>query len=193
MSIHFIDCGTSGGIHGKDFGFSLMIGGDHTAFIAAEPIFKALAMDQGYAHLGPSGAGHYVKMVHNGIEYALLQAYAEGFHVLKNGSYDNFDLEKICSVWNSGSIVRSWIVELARQVFEKDQTFTNVSGHIFENKTGQWMIEEARERNIPVKTIMQSLDIRAWSRATGGNYATKIVAMLRQQFGGHPIKKPDDV
>lgn len=188
VKVHFLDCGTSGGVHGKDLGFSLMIGGDQAAFLAAEPIFKALAADQGYAYLGPSGTGHYVKMVHNGVEYALLQAYAEGFQLLKEGAYKDLDLEKVCRVWNGGSIVRSWIVELARQVFEKDQSLMSIGGQIGENKTGQWTIDEARERMIPVKTLEQALAIRAWSREMGGNYATKVVAMLRNQFGGHPVK-----
>lgn len=158
--------------------------------MSAEPVFKALAADQGYAYFGPSGAGHYVKMVHNGVEYALLQAYAEGFQLLHEGAYKDIDLEKVCRVWNGGSIVRSWIVELARQVFEQDQNLTAIGGQIGENKTGQWTVDEARERGIPVKTLEQALAIRAWSRETGGNYATKVVAMLRNQFGGHSVKRP---
>ncbi len=189
INVHFLDCGTSGGVHGKDLGFSLMIGGDQADFLAIEPIFKSLAADQGYAYLGQSGSGHYVKMVHNGVEYALLQAYAEGFQLLKEGAYKDLDLEKVCQVWNGGSIVRSWIVELARQVFEKDQDLTTIGGQIEENKTGQWTVDEARERMVPVKTLEQALAIRAWSRETGGNYATKVVAMLRNQFGGHSVKK----
>lgn len=193
INVHFLDCGTSGGLHGEQYGFSLMVGGDKPAFLAAEAIFKALAADQGYAYLGPSGAGHYVKMVHNGVEYALLQAYAEGFHLLKEGAYHDLDLEQVCRVWNGGSIVRSWLVELARQVFEKDQALTSIGGQIGENKTGRWTVDDALEHKIPVKTLEQALAIRAWSRETGGNYATKVVAMLRNQFGGHPVKKGSDV
>lgn len=193
INVHFLDCGTSGGVHGKELGFSLMVGGDESAFMTVKPVFEALAADQGYAYLGPSGAGHYVKMVHNGVEYALLQAYAEGFHLLKDGAYKDLDLEQVCRVWNGGSIVRSWIVELARQVFEKDQVLTSIGGQIGENKTGQWTLEEAHSCKIPVKTLEQALAIRAWSRETGGNYATKVVAMLRNQFGGHPVKKGNEV
>lgn len=189
LNIFFLDCGTSGGVHGKELGFSLMIGGDQTAFLAIEPLFKALAAKDGYGYFGPSGAGHYVKMVHNGVEYALLQAYAEGFDLLKNGTYKNLDLEKVCRVWNGGSIVRSWIVELARQVFEKDQNLTNISGQIGQMGTGKWTVEEAHTKGISVKVIEQALDIRTWSQLTGGNYATKVVAILRNKFGGHPVKQ----
>ncbi len=188
INVHFLDCGTSGGVHGKDLGFSLMVGGDRGAFDQIEPLFKDLAARKGYAYFGQSGSGHYVKMVHNGVEYALLQAYAEGFHLLKEGAYKDLDLEKVCQVWNGGSIIRSWVVELAREVFEKDQELTSIGGQIGENKTGQWTVDEARERMIPVKTLAQALAIRAWSRETGGNYATKVVAMLRNQFGGHSVK-----
>lgn len=187
--ILFIDCGTSGGLHGKDLGFSLMIGGSEQAFKLTEPIFKAIAAPAGYAYLGPSGAGHFVKMVHNGIEYALLQAYAEGFDVLKHGPYGNLDLEKVASVWNHGSIIRSWIGELAQNVFAKDQELETISGEIGENLTGQWTVQAAKELGVPVKVIEQALAVRAWSRETGGNYATKVVAMLRNEFGGHAVKK----
>ena len=186
--INYIDCGTSGGLHGKDLGFSLMIGGDEKVFEYLEPIFKAIAVPQGYAYMGPSGSGHYVKMIHNGIEYALLQSYAEGFHLLKEGKYKNLDLEKICDVWNHGSIIRSWILELAQNIFARDQNLTDISGKIGENKTGRWTLDEAKEQNVPVDLIERSLQIRADSRQNGGNYATKVVAMLRNQFGGHTVE-----
>lgn len=187
--IDFIDCGTSGGVHGRDIGFSLMIGGDKKVFEKLEPAFQSLAAEHGYGYMGPAGAGHYVKMVHNGIEYALLQAYAEGFHLLKAGEYGDLDLAKIADVWNHGSIIRSWIVGLAHNIFIHDQELKNISGEIGENKTGQWTLDEAKKFEIPVDLIERSLQIRAWSRETGGNYATKVVAMLRNQFGGHPFKK----
>ncbi|MFH1254791.1 MAG: decarboxylating 6-phosphogluconate dehydrogenase [bacterium] len=189
QKINYIDCGTSGGLHGRDIGFSLMIGGDKKVFESLEPIFKSIAAPQGYAYMGPSGAGHYVKMIHNGIEYALLQSYAEGFHLLKDGAYKDLDLEKISDVWNHGSIIRSWILELAQNVFAQDQNLTEISGKIGENKTGRWTLDEAKEQNIPVDLIERSLEIRAHSRQDGGNYATKVVAMLRNQFGGHAIEK----
>ena len=189
MQVHFLDCGTSGGIHGKEQGFSLMIGGNHAAFLESETIFKALAAPQGYAHVGPSGAGHYVKMIHNGIEYALLQAYAEGFSVLKQGSYPSLDLEVIANIWNHGAVIRSWILELAHNIFEHDQDFNHVSGQIMQNGTGKWTVQEAHEKHIPVTLIENAVNIREWSQRTGGDYATKIVALLRNQFGGHAVKK----
>ncbi len=187
--VQFIDCGTSGGLKGEDIGFSLMIGGDVEAYTKIEPIFKAIATDDGYGHMGPSGAGHYVKMIHNGIEYALLQSYAEGFHLLKEGRYTDLDLTQVAKVWENGSIIRSFIVELCQEIFSEDQNLEEVPGAIGENLTGYWTAEEAREQNVPVKLIDDALIIRKWSRETGGNYGTKVVAMLRHKFGGHPLKK----
>ena len=187
---HFIDCGTSGGLHGKELGYSLMVGGAADAVERCRPIFRAVAMQPGgYAHVGPVGAGHYVKMVHNGIEYAVLQAYGEGFQLLKEGPYKGLDLAAIATVWNNGSIIRSWIGELAQEVLTHDQELTHISGAIGENKTGQWTVELAKEHGIELPVIEKSLAVRAWSRVTGGNYATKLVAMLRQAFGGHPVEK----
>ncbi len=189
LSVSFLDCGVSGGIHGRETGFSIMIGGDHAAFLNLERVFSTLAAPHGYAYLGPSGAGHYVKMVHNGIEYALLESYAEGFSLLKNGSYPQLDLEKIASVWDNGAVIRSWILELAENIFAHDQELKNVSGEIASNGTGIWTVQEAHEKKVPVPLIEDSVKIREWSVRTGGNYATKIVALLRNQFGGHPFKK----
>ncbi len=188
-NIFFLDCGTSGGIHGKELGFSLMIGGNKDIYTQIEPLFKAIASPLGYAYMGPTGAGHYVKMVHNGIEYALLQSYAEGFRLLKEGHYKNLDLEKISHVWQNGSIIRSWILDLTNKIFKQDQKFNNISGEIEENLTGRWTLQEAQKQNIPIDLIQRALEIRKESRQTGGNYATKIVALLRNQFGGHQVKK----
>jgi len=188
-NIKFLDCGTSGGLHGREIGFSLMVGGEQEVYNKALPILKAIATQNGIEYIGPSGAGHYVKMVHNGIEYALLQSYAEGFNLLKNGHYKNLDLEKISTVWNNGSIIRSWILKLATNIFKKDQNLSEISGAIGENLTGKWTEEEANKQNIPVDLIKKSLEIREWSRKTGGNYATKVVAMLRNKFGGHEVQK----
>lgn len=189
--IDFLDCGTSGGTHGIENGFSLMIGGDHKAYTKAASIFETLAAKNGFGLVGPSGAGHFVKMVHNGIEYGILQAYAEGLHVLREGPYKDLDLTSITNIWQNGSIIRSWILKLANEVLQKDQLLTSISGFIDENKTGRWTIEAAEESNIPTPVIKASLDARAWSRQTGGNFATKVVAMLRNAFGGHAIKKKD--
>lgn len=188
--IAYLDVGTSGGLLGREVGFSLMIGGDRQAYQQLESAFKALAWPNGYAHVGPSGAGHYVKMVHNGIEYALLQAYAEGFDLLKHGHYQ-LDMEQVARVWCNGSVIRSWILELAHTIFQQDQNFTDISGKIGGGSTGAWTVEEAHKRNIPVKLIEDALEIRYQSQQTGGNYATKLVALLRNQFGGHEVKNLD--
>lgn len=189
--LHFLDCGTSGGTHGLEHGFSLMIGGDSSAYNKATPIFKILAAPQGFSLMGPIGAGHFVKMVHNGIEYGMLQAYAEGFHILREGPFPELDLAKISQTWLHGSVVRSWLLELAHNIFTQDQTLSSVGGQIEENKTGRWTLEVAEELNIPVPAIKAALDTRAWSRSSGGNFATKVVAMLRNAFGGHAVKKKD--
>jgi len=189
LQIFFIDCGTSGGLHGRDLGYCLMVGGDEHVYKKLIPLFQVISAPDGYAYMGPSGTGHYVKMVHNGIEYALLESYAEGFHMLKEGEFKHLDLEKISHVWQNGSIVRSWILNLAHEIFKQDQNFEKISGSIGENKTGQWTVDEAHKEDIPVPMIEKALAIRAWSRESGGNYATKLVALLRHQFGGHPVKK----
>jgi 6-phosphogluconate dehydrogenase len=189
-NIHLLDCGTSGGLYGKKKGFSLMIGGDKTVFEKAKPLFQAIAAPQGFGYFGSTGAGHYVKMVHNGIEYSLLQAYAEGFQLLKkNNTYTNFDLEQICEVWKHGSVIRSWIISLSKNIFANDQDFKTISGSIGENLTGRWTLKESKMQNINMPLLEKSLEIRSWSRESGGNYATKIIALLRNAFGGHQIQK----
>jgi 6-phosphogluconate dehydrogenase len=188
--ISYLDVGTSGGLNGRDIGFSLMVGGEKKVFDRLEPIFEALAAPNGYGYMGPAGAGHYVKMVHNGIEYALLQAYGDGFALLKkNNRYENFNLEEISRVWSNGSVIRSWIMDLAHNVFNKDQELIKVSGKVGGGSTGRWTVQESHEQNIPVPMIEKSLKIRDDSQKTGGNYATKVVAMLRNQFGGHKVEK----
>lgn len=188
--ISFLDCGTSGGVHGRAEGFCLMVGGDIAAYTKVCPLFVALAAPGGLAHVGPSGAGHYVKMVHNGIEYGLLEAYAEGFQLLKKGSFasDNLNLEEIARIWNVSSVIRSWILELTRQIFEQEQKLTEVSGEVAETGMGAWTVQEAHKHGIPVEVIEQADHVRAWSRETGGDYRTKIVALLRNKFGGHTFK-----
>lgn len=185
--VYYIDCGTSGGIKGKELGFSLMVGGNEGAYKKLRPLFKALAAPDGYGYMGPTGAGHYVKMIHNGIEYVLLQAYADGFMLLKEGGYKDLDLERIARVFGNGSVIRSWIVDLLEEIFEKDQNLTDISGAIGENKTGQWTLDEAHEQKISSQLLDEALKIRAWSRATGGNFSTKLVALLRNKFGGHEV------
>lgn len=189
QGIAYLDCGTSGGLYGKERGFSLMVGGDKVVFEKAIPIFKAIAAESGYAYIGPSGSGHFVKMVHNGIEYGMMQAMAEGFHLLHEGPFKDLDLEAIAAVWNHGAIVRSWLLELVQEIMSRGQELENISGAVGENLTGQWMVKTAKEQGIPVNVIEQAVSVRSWSRQTGGNYGTKLVAMLRHQFGGHEIKK----
>lgn len=189
-NINLLDCGTSGGVAGKLNGYSLMIGGDKNIYDKVINIFKAIAAPNGFNYMGESGAGHYVKMVHNGIEYILLQSYAQGFDLLKNNKiYKNLDLEKIANTWENGSVIRSWILELCKNIFKQDQELTQVSGYIEENLTGRWTLDEAEKESINMSLLKESLDIRKKSRETGGDYSTKIVAMLRNKFGGHNIKK----
>lgn len=189
-NINLIDCGTSGGLYGAEHGFSMTIGGDFENFKKVEKIFKDLSLNQySYAYVGTSGAGHYVKMIHNGIEYAIMQSYGEGFNVLHNGHYKNLDLEKISLVWSNGAIIRSYILELSNQIFKEDQNFVNISGQVDENGTGRWTVQEAKKDNIEVKLIEDAVSIRLESQKTGGNYATKLVAMLRNKVGGHTVKK----
>ncbi len=190
-NINFIDCGTSGGVHGREHGFCLMIGGNKKAYDVIEPLLKVVAAPDGYAHVGPSGAGHYVKMVHNGIEYGLLQAYAEGFHLLKDGGFkkENLNLEKIAALWDHGSVIRSWILELVHDIMKEDQELVDIEGNVVSTGMGKWTVEQGHESNIPLPVIEESLKVRAWSEKTGGNYATKIVAMLRNKFGGHAVIK----
>lgn len=187
--MHFIDCGTSGGLAGREIGFSLMIGGTLEKFEECEPLFKAIAHRDGYGYMGPAGAGHYVKMVHNGIEYALLEAYGEGFDLLRNGQYKELDLYKVARVWNNGGVIRSYLLELAQHVFEQDQYLETISGEVAESGMGLWTVEEAHKQHIPVTVIEDAHKIRQQSRETGGNFGTKLVAMLRNQFGGHVVKK----
>lgn len=189
IGVGYLDCGTSGGLAGETVGFSLMVGGDEVVYENVKPILQSVAAPDGFAYMGPSGSGHYVKMVHNGIEYALLQSYAEGFHLLKEGQYPHLNLEKIANVWNHGSIIRSWILELAQKIFSRDQDFNDISGTIGEMGTGRWTFEEAKKQDVPVTLIEDALDIRAMSRQTGGNYGTKIVNLLRHEFGGHHLAK----
>jgi len=189
LGVCFLDCGTSGGLHGRDIGFSLMVGGKKEAYEKIVSLLTVIAAPEGFGYMGPSGSGHYVKMIHNGIEYGLLQAYSEGFHLLREGCYKNLDLEKISRVWLHGSIIRSWILQLAHDIFKEGQTFDDVMGEIAEGGTGRWMVEEGKEQFIPLPVIEESLKIRKWSRDSGGNYATKLVALLRNKFGGHEIKK----
>ena len=187
--LHFLDCGTSGGIHGQKNGFCLMVGGNFESYQKIEPLLKIIATEGGCAHVGPSGAGHYVKMIHNGIEYGMLQAYAEGFHLLREGNYKDLDLEQIAQLWQHGAIIRSFLLELAVDVFKEDQNLGSIDGEIQEGGTGAWTVENAHKNNIPVPVIEASLHARAESRKSGGNFASKVIQMLRNAFGGHAVQR----
>jgi 6-phosphogluconate dehydrogenase len=187
-SIEFIDSGTSGGIWGLANGYCLMIGASQSAFSTCEPIFKALAPQDGYAHVGPPGAGHYVKMIHNGIEYGLLQAYAEGYEILNASKEFKLDLHQIAQVWNHGSVVRSWINELAERAFEKDAKLSDLKGYVEDSGEGRWTVQEAIDLDVPAPTITLALLARLRSRQAD-SFSGKVIAALRNEFGGHAVKK----
>lgn len=186
--IDFLDIGTSGGLSGARNGACLTIGGDEKIFRKIEPVCKAISVKDGYAYVGPSGAGHFVKMVHNGIEYSLLQAYGEGFELLFKCPYKNLDFEKISKTWKNGSIIRSYLVELAETAFKKDSKLNKIEGVVGGGETGQWAVETALEFGVDVGTIKLALEERKKSQSNP-RFAGKVVAALRNEFGGHQIVK----
>ncbi|MEX1186726.1 MAG: decarboxylating 6-phosphogluconate dehydrogenase [Gemmatimonadaceae bacterium] len=185
--IELVDCGTSGGIWGIELGYCLMIGGQRDAFAYCEEIFRALAQEGGYAHVGAAGAGHYVKMVHNGIEYGLLQAYAEGYEILNASSYD-LDLHRIAALWNHGSVVRSWLNELAERALEDPANVEALKGFVPDSGEGRWTVQEAVDLDVPAPVITLALLMRLRSRQDE-SYGAKLIAALRNEFGGHAVKK----
>jgi 6-phosphogluconate dehydrogenase len=185
--LRWLDAGVSGGIWGYEVGYCTMVGGDADAFEYAEPVFKTLAPPDGYAYLGDAGAGHFAKMVHNGVEYGMMQAYAEGFEILKKSRYD-YDLRTICSLWNRGSVVRSWLLELAERAFEKDADLERVSGYVEDSGEGRWTVMEAIDEDVAANVITASLFTRIASRQEDA-FSLKVLAALRGQFGGHAIKE----
>lgn len=187
QGIEFIDAGTSGGIWGLTVGYCLMIGASPPAFARCEPIFRTLAPEQGYAHVGPPGAGHYVKMIHNGIEYGMLQAYAEGYEILHASKDFTLDLHQISAVWNRGSVVRSWLNELAERAFAKDTELSALRGYVEDSGEGRWTVQEAIDLNVPAPVITLSLLTRLRSRQSD-SYGAKVIAALRNEFGGHAVK-----
>ncbi|HUQ98994.1 MAG TPA: decarboxylating 6-phosphogluconate dehydrogenase [Gemmatimonadaceae bacterium] len=186
--IHFVDSGTSGGIWGLANGYCLMIGASPEAFTLCEPIFKTLAPENGYAHMGPPGSGHYVKMIHNGIEYGMLQAYAEGYEILHASKNFKLDLHRIASVWNRGSVVRSWLNELAEDAFSKDVDLKDLRGYVEDSGEGRWTVQEAIDLDVPAPVITLSLLTRLRSRQAD-SFSAKVIAALRNEFGGHAVKK----
>jgi 6-phosphogluconate dehydrogenase len=187
QELNFIDAGVSGGIWGLEVGFCLMVGGDGEPVERLEPIFKALAPEDGYAHVGPSGAGHFVKMIHNGIEYGLMQSYAEGFEIMEHSEF-KLDLEEISGIWRYGSVVRSWLLELLHSAFEQHGgNLDDIAPYVEDSGEGRWTIHEAIAENVPAPVIAASLFARFASRDEI-NFAAKVAAALRNQFGGHAIK-----
>lgn len=186
--IHFVDIGTSGGLKGARYGACLTIGGDKKVFEKIEWICRAVSAKNGYAYVGSAGAGHFVKMVHNGIEYALLQAYGDGLELLFKGPYKNLNLKKIAETWNNGSVIRSWLVELAIDALKKDSKLKKIEGIIGGGETGQWAVNAAKESKVPAESIKLALKLRKSSRKNPG-FAGKVVAALRNEFGGHEVVK----
>jgi len=181
--LNFVDCGTSGGIWGLENGYCLMIGAEEEVFRRMEPIFATLAPPDGYLHAGPVGAGHFVKMVHNGIEYGMLQAYAEGFELLDASKYD-IDLARVAALWNQGSVVRSWLLELAELALERDPDLSSIKGFVEDSGEGRWTVIEAIEHGVPATALAHALFTRFRSRQED-SFGAKLIAALRQEFGGH--------
>ena len=188
--VSFLDSGTSGGIWGLAEGYSLMVGGDKEAFQRLEPIFKTLAPapDQGYGHVGPAGAGHFVKMVHNGIEYGLMQAYAEGFELMEAKEEFGLDLAQISEIWRYGSVVRSWLLDLTAAALQEDPELSELQAYVDDSGEGRWTVEESIELAVPIPVISASLQARFRSRQDGP-FGVKLLAAMRNQFGGHAVKK----
>jgi 6-phosphogluconate dehydrogenase len=186
--MHFIDSGTSGGVWGLENGYCLMVGGNADAVKTCEPIFLALAQEGGYAHVGPSGAGHYVKMVHNGIEYAMMQGYGEGYEILASSkAFPSLDLRQIAELWQHGSVVRSWLNGLAAHAFEVDPKLSKLKGYVSDSGEGRWTVQEAIDIDVPAPVITLSLLMRLRSRQED-SFGAKVLAALRNEFGGHAVK-----
>jgi len=188
--ITLLDVGTSGGVWGLEFGYCLMIGGEKKAFDHVEPAFKTLAPKDGYLHVGESGAGHYVKMIHNGIEYGVMQAYAEGFDMLENSKF-SLNLPAVASLWNRGSVIRSWLLELSERMLKENSRLEGLKGYVPDSGMGRWTVEESIKLRIPIPVITASLQARFRSRREN-TFSDRFLAALRNQFGGHAVKKTSE-
>ncbi len=188
--LHFVDAGTSGGVWGLKEGYSLMVGGSAEAIALIRPILETLAPapDQGWGHVGPVGAGHFTKMIHNGIEYGLMQAYAEGFEILRAKQEFDLDLHQIAEIWRFGSVVRSWLLDLTANALEEDQELGDIKGWVADSGEGRWTVQEAIDQSVPAPVITLSLMARFTSRQDE-SYAAKLLAAMRNQFGGHAVKR----
>ncbi|MCK6580569.1 MAG: NADP-dependent phosphogluconate dehydrogenase, partial [Anaerolineae bacterium] len=190
---YYVDVGTSGGIWGVSEGYSLMIGGEQEPVERLRPIFETLApaADLGWGHVGPSGAGHFVKMVHNGIEYGMMQAFAEGFEIMKGKTELGLDLYQISEIWRYGSVVRSWLLDLAARALAEDATLSTLKGWVADSGEGRWTVAEAIDLDVPAPIITLALQMRFISRQDE-SFAAKMLAALRNQFGGHAVKREGD-
>lgn len=187
--IHYLDAGVSGGIWGLKIGYCLMIGGDQEAFKKLIPVLAVLAPQDGYLYCGPSGAGHFVKMVHNGIEYAMMSAYGEGFEILNTSPYGAaLDFGAVAHLWNQGSVIRSWLLELAEDAFKKDGKLDKITGFVEDSGEGRWTVQQAIDSAVPAHVITAALFQRFRSRQ-GNSFSDRILAALRNEFGGHAVQK----
>jgi 6-phosphogluconate dehydrogenase len=186
LGLHYMDAGTSGGIWGLQVGYCLMVGGEEAIFRRLEPLFRTLAPEQGYAYMGAHGAGHYVKMVHNGIEYGMMQAIAEGFALMHKSPY-RLDLPAIAQLWMQGSVVRSWLVELAGRALQEDPALQKIRGWVEDSGEGRWTVQDAIDQSVPAWTITAALFARFRSREEDA-FADRMLAALRNQFGGHAVR-----
>jgi 6-phosphogluconate dehydrogenase len=188
--IHYVDAGTSGGVWGLEQGYSLMIGGDAAVVERLRPIFATLAPgpDHGWGHVGPSGAGHFTKMIHNGIEYGLMQAYAEGFSILQHKQEFGFDLHQIAEIWRHGSVVRSWLLDLTANALDRNPALDGIAPYVADSGEGRWTVAEAIDLDVPAPVITHSLIERLRSR-DADSFSARLLSAMRNQFGGHAIKK----
>ncbi len=191
--IHLVDVGTSGGVWGEENGYCLMVGGAPAAVERLRPLLEALAPapDRGWARVGPVGAGHFVKMVHNGVEYGLMQAYAEGFAILRRKREFGLDLRQVAELWRHGSVIRSWLLDLTARALEQDPDLTDVAPYVEDSGEGRWTVAEAVDLDVPAPVITLSLLQRLRSRDLE-SYADRLLAVMRAQFGGHPLKRRGD-
>lgn len=188
--IHYVDVGTSGGVWGLENGYSMMVGGSNEAVSVLQPVLACLAPapDRGWGHVGPSGAGHFVKMVHNGVEYGLMQAYAEGFEIMGAKEEFDLDLHQVAQIWRYGSVVRSWLLDLAARALAEDPRLDDIRGWVDDSGEGRWTVQEAIDLDVPAPVISLSLMARFVSRQEN-SFAARLLAALRNQFGGHAVKK----
>ena len=184
--VHFVDCGTSGGIWGLREGYNLMVGASDEAFRVVEPALKTLAQEGGYAHIGPAGSGHFVKMIHNGIEYAMMQSYGEGFEAMSKYPHADLNLSQIADLWTHGSVVRSWLLELAARALKKNVHLNDVRAYVDDSGMGRWTVQYGVENSVPMSAISAALFARFASRQTD-SFAAKLAASLRNEFGGHAL------